>query len=616
MKLRSIAFLALVLISYTVNSQNRIERVEPAFWWIGMKNQVLQLLVYGDNIGDLDVSIDYKGVKLDSMKTTENSNYLFLYLSIGKECSPGKFKIIFLEQTKKVAAVKYELKQRITNSAQRTGFNCSDVIYLITPDRFANGDLRNDEIDGLDEKLNRSFEGGRHGGDLKGIINHLDYIDEMGFTSLWINPLLENAMDRYSYHGYSTTDFYKIDKRFGSNEEYLELSRLAADRGIKLIMDMIMNHCGSEHWFVKDPPSKDWINYEGEYVNTNHRRQTVQDLYASEYDKRNFADGWFVRSMPDMNQNIKLMADYLIQNSIWWIEYANLGGIRMDTYPYPDKEFMSRWSCEIMEEYPNFNIVGEEWSKNPVIVSYWQSGHLNHDGYVSCLPALMDFPIQGAMIEGLMGKEYFEGGLAIMYKTLALDFLYADPGNLVIFPDNHDMDRFYTQIGMDMNLYKMGLAYIFTMRGIPQIFYGTEILMHNTGSEENHGIIRTDFPGGWPGDTVNAFTGNGLSETQKNAQDYLKLLLNWRKDKDLVHSGKVMQFTPDNGTYVYFRYNDKEKIMVILNKNQNSTELDLSRFDEMLNIHSYGVDVASEIRYDFKQFIQVPGRTTLILELH
>ncbi len=611
----SLFIILLMLIVFASQAQSTIARIEPPFWWTGMKNENLQILVYGNNISHLKPEINYKGVTITETVRVSNPNYLFMYLKIKNECKPGTCELIFTGTGKSIIRKNFELKTRDAYSSNREGFNSSDVIYLITPDRFANGDPDNDENENLVEKIDRQHEGGRHGGDIAGIINHLDYIENMGFTAVWINPLLENNMDRYSYHGYSTTDFYKTDARYGNNELYRELSVKAGQKNIKLIMDMIMNHCGSEHWFVKDPPTKDWINFNGEYVNTNHRRQTVQDIHASEYDKMKFADGWFVKSMPDLNQKNKLMADYLIQNSIWWIEYAGLAGIRMDTYPYPDKNFMTHWSCAIMNEYPNFNIVGEEWSHDPAIIAYWQTGNQNHDGYTSCLPSLMDFPIQQSFVKGLKEDDFFEGGIARLYKTMAMDFLYPDPDNLVVFPDNHDMDRFFTQVGHDFDFYKMGIVYFLTIRGIPQIYYGTEILMHNTGYEDNHGVIRTDFPGGWMGDDINAFTGKGLDEQQLEAQKFMKKLLNWRKNKKVIHSGKLMQFAPEDGIYVYFRYDDSDVIMIILNKNEHETEVELAQFNEMLNGFSSAQDMITTKKIKLEKSVMVPTKSALILEL-
>lgn len=607
--------LCLVFLNQANATKYQISHLEPPFWWAGMKNSSLQILVHGQDISQLQPDIQYQGVTIEEMVRTENPNYIFIYLNISETTKPGKFEIRFNSAKKTEIIYNFELKARKAGSATRKGYDNSDVMYLITPDRFVNGNPKNDFVEGMLEKPNRQYEGGRHGGDIQGIIDNLDYIQKMGYTAIWVNPVLENDMPAYSYHGYAATDFYNIDKRFGSNQEYADLSKLAHEKGIKMIMDLILNHCGSEHWFVKDPPTKDWINFDGQYVNTNHRRNTVQDIYASEYDKKRFSDGWFVKTMPDMNQRNKLFADYLVQNSIWWIEYADLDGIRMDTYPYPDKNFMSDWTCAVMAEYPYFNIVGEEWVNNPAIVSYWQRGKVNHDGYTSCLPGLMDFPMQEALVQGLRDKEKtFGNGFVVMYEKLALDFLYPDPNNLVIFPDNHDVDRFYTQIGEDFDLYKMGMAWVATMRGIPQIFYGTEILMNNTGANGNHGIIRSDFPGGWEGDVVNAFTGKGLTTNQAEAQKYLQTLLNWRKNKKVIHDGKLMQFAPEDGIYAYFRYDESEVVMVVFNKNDQSTTLNMSKFDELIRGYSKGTNVVDGQVFMMNNFT-APARSVLILEM-
>ncbi len=387
---------------------------------------------------------------------------------------------------------------------------------------------------------------------------------------------------------------------------------------MKLIMDQILNHCGSEHWFVKDPPVRDWVNFSGApFTGTNHRRQSLQDPYASEWDRRHFTDGWFVPTMPDLNQRNPHLAAYLIQNSIWWIEYARLGGIRMDTYSYPDKEFSARWTCAIMNEYPDFNIVGEEWSEQPATIAYWQQDKDNPDGYRTCLPGLMDFPLQIALKNALTGEEgRWFSAMQQLYETLALDFIYSDPANLVIFPDNHDMDRIHTQLGGDAALTRMALAYVLTMRGIPQLYYGTEILMENDSAPGDHGVIRTDFPGGWAGDEVNAFSGKGLSEEQRATQEHLRRLLNWRKTADVIHRGRLMQFSAEQGCYVYFRYDDWNRVMVVLNKNDRPTELATDRFRELLRGTTNGTDVASGTRYDLREIMTVPAKTALILELN
>lgn len=595
------------------HGQNKISRIEPPNWWVGMKNPALQLLVYGDNISGLQPSISHPGIRIERVIQVENPNYLFINLLIGEDAKAGKLEIAFSKDGRVVERQPYELLAREPGAANRQGFTNADAMYLITPDRFVNAMPENDFVEGMREKPNRQNPGGRHGGDIRGMINSLGYIADMGFTAIWLNPVLENDMPAYSYHGYATTDFYKVDPRFGSNEEYKELAEAAHARGIKLIMDMIVNHCGSEHWWMKDPPTHDWFNFQDGFVPTNHRKPVIQDPYVSQYDYTHFADGWFVETMPDLNQRNELMGAYLIQNSVWWIEYLGLGGIRMDTYPYPDKDFMADWTCAVMAEYPNFNIVGEEWVGNPDYVSFWQRGKQNPNGYTSCLPSLMDFPLQEAMRDGL--RENKQGrAMVLLYEMLARDFLYADPYNLVVFPDNHDMSRFYSQVNEDFGLFKLGLAYVFTTRGIPQVYYGTEVLMSNPGTED-HGVIRSDFPGGWAGDKASAFTGQGLTDKQAEAQAFVRKLANWRKTATVIHSGKLMHYVPENGVYVLFRYEGMNKAMLVLNWNKEETRLELARFSQMLDGVSKGKDVLSGKAFDMKGAITLPARAPLVLEL-
>jgi len=591
-----------------------IRHLEPPFWWAGMNNHNLQLQVYGENIADLTPQLNYRGVKIKSLVKVENPNYLFVYLEIGDETKPGKFLIDFVKSGKKEISYDYQLFEREPGSAQRQGFNSSDVMYLITPDRFVNGNTENDNITGMPDTLNRQNPGGRHGGDIQGVVKSLDYLKDMGFTAIWVNPVIENNMPEYSYHGYAATDFYKVDTRFGTNEEYRKLSLEAKDKGIKMIMDMIFNHCGSEHWWMKDLPSTDWINNSGKFIGTNHKRSLSQDIYGSNYDKKMFSDGWFVETMPDLNQHNPLMADYLIQNSVWWVEYAALDGIRMDTYCYPDKDFMADWTCAVMNEYPNFNIVGEEWSENPAIVAFWQQGKENPNGYKSCLPSVMDFPLQGALARGLAAQENpYSAGFIEIYQMLANDFQYAEPNNLVTFPDNHDMSRFFTQVKEDFGLYKMGIAFILTMRGIPQIYYGTEVLMANPGTD-SHGIIRSDFPGGWKGDKTSAFDGTGLTEQQKEAKDFMKTLLTFRKESQVLQKGKLLHFAPEDGIYTYFRYDEKSIVMVVMNKNKMEKLVGRNNFDELISGYKTGKDAITKKSFDLDNLI-IPARSVLVLEL-
>lgn len=591
-----------------------VDRVEPLFWWVGMQNPKLQLMVHGENIASSKVTVDFPGVRMESVSQVQNPNYLFLNLIIGKDAKPGHFTILFVKGKKQVASYSYELKAREKGSVKREGFNSSDVVYLITPDRFANGDPGNDNMPGMKELANRADKNGRHGGDLQGIMDHLDYIQKMGFTSVWITPVLENNMSRTSYHGYAITDFYKVDPRFGINEQYRELSDRMKKRGMKLIMDMVFNHCGSEHWWMDDMPMPDWINNYPDYKTTSNRRTVNEDPHASESDRLSMVDGWFVSAMPDLNQKNPLVANYLIQNSIWWIEYAGLSGIRQDTWPYCDKDMMAEWTKRVLEEYPNFNIVGEEYTTNPAIVSYWQKGQTNTDGYRCDLPSLMDFPLQNAVVSAMRDSESWDKGLIEIYDALANDFLYPDPENLVVFPDNHDMQRIYNQLEGDVGLEKLAVAFYLTTRGIPQIYYGTEILKSSPGPKED-GIIRSDFPGGWADDSINAFTGVGMTVAQKDMQNYMRTILNWRKNSEVIHSGKLMHFVPENDMYVYFRYNDQKTVMVVLNKNKESKELSTARFSEIIHGYTHGTDIISAIQIaDIRKFL-VPARSAMIIEL-
>lgn len=614
MKKYSLLFLFLVSFLGTMVAQNRITRVEPPNWWAGMKNPNLQLLIYGNNIGNLKPSIKHKGVKIKKVNTVENSNYLFLDLVLDNNISAGDFKIVFSENGKKVATHKYTLEKRVAGAAQRKGFDNSDVLYLITPDRYVNGDASNDNVKGLVQQMDRSDKGGRHGGDIEGIRKNLDYLGDLGFTAIWLNPVLENNMEKYSYHGYSTTDFYKVDPRFGSNESYKQLSAEAKSKGIKLIMDMIVNHCGTGHWWMNDLPSEDWINQWKDYTQTNHRKTLVQDPYASELDRKIFTDGWFVPTMPDLNQRNPFLGTYLTQNGIWWIEYLDLAGIRMDTYSYPDMDYMTEWNARVFEEFPNFNVVGEEWFHDQTVVSYWQAGKKNANGYTSDLKSLMDFPMQFTVTKALLAEEGWSDGLISIYETLAQDFVYANPNDLVVFPDNHDMSRIFTQLNEDYDLFKNAITFYLTTRGVPQIYYGTEILMTNPGTDD-HGIIRSDFPGGWAGDTVNAFTQKGLTDQQKEAQALFKKLLNWRQKKTAIHFGKLKHFIPQDNVYVYFRYDDNQKLMVVLNKNTAPYKLELDRFSEILEGSSSAVDVLSGKNFLLNKSIELSPKTPLILEI-
>ncbi len=602
----------------TKNVLAQINHVEPLNWWVGMKNPNLQLLINGNNIGETTPVINYSGVTIKKINKADSKNYLFLDLVIAKNTKPGILGISFKKDGKEVYSYRYELKKREQDAVQFKGFNSSDVIYLIVPDRFANGDYNNDVVEGLKEnKIDRTFPGGRHGGDIRGIINNLDYIKDMGFTAIWPTPMLENDMERYSYHGYSITNHYKVDPRYGTLEDYKELSVKMEARGMKLIFDEVLNHTGSNYWWMKDLPFKNWLNFPDKYVPTNHRRTVNQDLYASTFDKTLWADGWFDKTMPDMNGQNPFMATYLIQNTIWWIETLQLGGVRQDTYGYSDKTFLKNWSCTIMNEYPNFHMVGEEWSVNPLITSYWQQGKQNKDGYTGCLTTIMDFPLQDALVKSLNGKEdeSYNNAFTKLYEALANDFVYPNPNQMMLLGDNHDMDRLFMQLNQNVDLMQMALTYLLTIRGIPQIYYGTEILMDNTGHHKVDGLIRSDFPGGWKGDGTNAFTGEGLNASQLKIQSYLKQLLNWRKNNSVIANGKTLHFAPFDGMYVYFRYNKEKTIMVVMNKNEKEMTIETDRFTEILKSKSTATNIITNKSVSIQSSLIVPAKSTTVFEI-
>lgn len=608
----SLGAVIMLFLNGMLFAQKGIHRIDPPSWWVGMHDPDLQLMISGDNVATWSATIDSPHVRIDRIVAGDSENYLFVYLHIGEAIAPGTISIMWRDaQGRKVAQTEYALRNRITESV---GFDNSDAIYLITPDRFANGNTDNDEVKGLNEGLNRGDVDGRHGGDIEGIRSHLDYLDRMGFTALWLNPILENNQPKWSYHGYSTTDYYRVDPRFGSNADYRDLVAAAAKRDMKVIMDMIMNHCGDQHPWVADPPTEDWIHHGGTFSPTSHRRTSLRDPYAVQMDVEAFADGWFVESMPDLNQGQPLLADYLIQNTIWWIEYLGLGGIRMDTYSYADAEFMSRWSCEIMAAYPDFNICGEEWSLNPAVLAYWQRDHVNANGYTSCLPGLLDFPLHDALVKCLTKEEAWHSNWIQLYEMLGNDFMYAHPEEHVIFADNHDMSRIHTQLGDDLRKTWLALVFVSTMRGTPQFYYGTEFLMSNTG-DDSHGNIRSDFPGGWEGDTVNAFTGEGFTEEELDFQNKFSELLHWRRTASAVHGGDVRHYAPKAGAYVYFRMNGDHKIMVILNQEDAPERLDLSRFHEALPVGFRLKNVISGEEIDTSVLLEVAAWSALILEV-
>jgi glycosidase len=599
-----------------------IDHVDPPFWWAGMHEQRLQLMVHGPAIADLEPALAYPGVRIAQVTRVANRNYLFIDLVVDPKAAPGSLRIDFRgtgDARGRGTSTTYRLLAREAGSAERKGFDTQDAIYQVMPDRFANGDATNDSVAGLADKLDRKLGHGRHGGDIQGMIDHLDYIAGMGFTQLWPTPLVENDMPAASYHGYAATDHYKIDPRYGSNDDFVRLSKEARKHGIGLIQDVVLSHIGKNHWWMKDLPTPDWINHPGKFVPTRHHRTAVQDPYASKEDASNFTTGWFSPGMPDMNQTNPLVANYLIQNNIWWIEYAGLSGLRIDTFGYSDGAFLTDYTKRLMAEYPHLNMVGEEWSKLPAVVSHWQRGKVNFDGYVSSMPSLMDFPLTEAMRTALAprerGDESRNNIFNEVYETLSLDYLYPDPSRLVLFEANHDMARLYSVVGEDIDRWKMDLAFVMTMPRIPQFYTGDELLMTSATKQRDDNSYRHDFPGGWAGDKVNAFTGAGLTARQREAQEFVKKLVNWRKNSPVIHHGKLMHYGPENNTYVYFRYDEHKKVMVALNANDKETVLDAARFHEMLSGAASGRDVLTGKSYALKDEIRLPAKSTLILEI-
>lgn len=605
--------LALLLGLSTPARAADIERLEPANWWVGMRHNRVELLVHGTGIAATTPRLSRAGVAIVDVQATDNPNYLFVTVEVAADAKPGGFDIEFVEAGKVVATHPWRLDAREPGSAQRRGFDARDAIYLITPDRFANGDPSNDSVAGMAETANRANPNGRHGGDIAGIRQHLDYIAGLGFTQLWPTPMLENNQPAYSYHGYAITDLYRTDPRMGSNEDVQALSREAKARGIGIVMDVVLNHIGSQHWWMRDLPAKDWINNQAKFAPTNHRRTTVQDPHAAPADRAGFTDGWFVSAMPDLNQRNPHLARYLIQNTLWWIEYAGLSGIREDTFGYADADFLSNWAKAVLTEYPHFAMVGEEWSNNPAIVAHWQRGKRNASGHVPHMPSMMDFPIHLALRNALVQPEGWETGWMGLYETLANDFLYPDPDALVVFAENHDTARLFAHVEGDLATWKLGMAYLATVRGTPQFYYGSEVLLRGP-KERNDGLLRADQPGGWAADAADAFTGDGLSAVQREAQDYTRALFTWRKRTPLLHTGKLTHFAPEDGVYVYFRHDGNKAVMVALNKNAGAASLALDRFDAFLRGHG-AREALSGKPVALDEALELPAKSAMLLEI-
>ena len=605
----------LTLLSFGCKSQaNLIQHAEPANWWANMQYHQVQILLHGKNIANYQV--EAQGIQVLGITKTENPNYLFVTVETEKKAA-GIYPIRLKDGKKDIATFNFELKNRREGSALRTSFTSQDVVYLLMPDRFANGNPSNDSDPTTLEKANRSLPGGRHGGDIRGIINHLDYIADLGATTIWTTPLLLDNDTTYSYHTYGQSDLYKVDPRYGTNEEFCELVEKAHAKGLKVIKDEVPNHWSYTHWMMNDLPTYTWLHQFPGYAQSNYRTTAQMDPHASKRDNKYCSEGWFVRSMPDLNQNNPLVLNYLIQNTIWWVEYANLDGLRVDTYPYNEMEGIAKWTKAITDEYPNLNLVGEVWLHDQADISFWQKNSpiAAIKNYNSYLPSVMDFTLHDAMMEAF--KEQNQGwdkGAVRFYENFANDFLYANSNNILTFFENHDTQRF-NEVTKNPNDYKLALSILATTRGIPQLYYGSEIGMRGDKGKGD-ADIRQDFPGGWSSDSQNAFTENSRSAEQKIYFDYTKKLMNWRKNKAVIHSGKMTQFIPENNVYVYFRHNESEKVMVIINNSEKEETLNLSRFEELLTNTNTASNVMTGENYSTKdKEWKLKGKTSYILEL-
>ena len=622
-------FLLITLALYTtmINAAVKVDRIDPIFWYAGMKNPQVQLMLYGKNIKEAEVTTDYPGATIERIVRLDSPNYLLVYLNLSG-AQPG-------EMTLKVYGkkVKYQLKQREKAGAERYGFTNEDVLYMLMPDRFASGSTDNDQIKGMNTyKTDRTQPSLRHGGDLEGIRQHLDYFNQLGVTALWFTPVLENnspdSENGFStYHGYATTDYYRVDPRFGTNDEYKRLTDEAHAKGLKIVMDMIFNHCGLEHPWIEDMPSKDWLNTpewlekakaEGAkstndlYLQTSYKLTPVLDPYASKVDMRETVDGWFVPSMPDLNQRNPHVITYLIQNSIWWIETVGIDGIRMDTYPYADAAAMAEWMRQLNEEYPNFNVVGETWVTEPAYTAAWQGGS-KVAKIDSHLKSVMDFSFFDKlnMAKNEETDDWWKGYNRI-YNSFVYDYLYPNPSSVMAFIENHDTDRFLGN-GRDTLALKQALALLLTVNRIPQLYYGTEILMNGT-KEVTDGNVRKDFPGGFPGDAHNAFTAEGRTKAENAMFNWLSRLLHWRKGNDVITKGSQTQFIPYQGVYVIARQYNGKTVLTILNGKSTAATMQVKRYAEVIGANGRVKDVLTNRYYDLSKDVQLRPRQVLVLD--
>lgn len=616
---------------YAAAKNDIVTSIDPPYWWTDMANDTLQLFIYGNDVKNASLTLDYPGVKVADVAELDGSDdYKIVYLTVGKDAQPGKVKLVF-KLGKQTQTVDYLLKKREWKPTDNPGFDASDVLYLIMPDRFSDGNPANNNLpedmspasnSRFPSVADRSRPGARHGGDIQGLKNHLDYIEDLGVTAIWVNPVLANIQPGGSYHGYATTDYYSIDPRFGSNDEWREFVADAHNRGLKVVMDMIFNHSGSNHVWMHKFPASDWFNHQAEFesehkvTGTNHKLYSLFDPYASDIDRDLTVNGWFTSGMPDLNQLNPHLMNYLIQNSIFWIEDSQIDGIRMDTYPYADMKAMARWIDAVEREYPNFNIVGECWYESDASNAFWQRGS-KVNGIDPRLKTVMDFQLV------LGGKDYFgeetvdKGtGLHSVYEHLSTDYLYPDPQHILTFLDNHDTDRFLREAPENLDSWKQALTFLLTSRGIPQIYYGTEILMHGTRAKGGDPAIRLDMPGGFPGDTTTVFTREGRTPMQNEAFDYLSALLKWRKSQpanEVIARGALKHFAPRNGVYVYTRTLGDRQVVVLMNGSNKPAKVDLPHYTEILPADREYRNVLDGKPFTFGDNLELAPRATIVL---
>jgi glycosidase len=580
------------------------------FWWAGMHNPDLQLIVHGNNIASRNVELSYPGVKLVAVHKVENPNYLFVDLRIFSSASPGTFPIKFVKSGEKTLTYKYELRKRNTSADRAQGVTDKDLIYLIMPDRFSNGDTKNDSVAGMRETgINRSKMFSRHGGDIQGVMNHLDYLKDLGVTAIWLTPAIENDEPQASYHGYAVTDHYKIDPRYGTNELYKQFVEKCHKMGLKVVMDLVHNHAGTEGYTIQDMPMKSWVHQWPTYTKSNFKYEAVMDPHGSAADRKQMLDGWFDRRMADMNENNPYVQHFLTQNHIWWIEYAGVDGLRLDTYPYNDPEYMAKWAVDVKNEFPHLSIFGEVLTTEPVVSAFFTQGNTENRGLDTHLPGITDAAIKDGIYDAVMG---WNGGVERLYSLLSQDFLYQDPNRNVVFLDNHDMSRVLSMVKEDVTKYKSAMAMLMTLRGVAQMYYGDEILMKNYSNPD--GLVREDFPGGWPGDKDNKFVASGRSNKENDAFNYIRILANYRKNTPALQTGKLMQYIPEHGVYVYFRYDAQKTVMVVFNSQDKEQAVSTSRYNQRINGALKARNIISGDTVDLSK-LTVPANTALVLEL-